>query len=60
VAFQHACGELTGGNPPLLRGLLAGLVAEGISGTDADLPHLRRLTPGTVSRSVLLQLGGCH
>ena len=58
VAFQHACRELTGGNPLLLlRGLLAGLVAEGISGTDADLPHLRRLTPGTVSRSVLLQLG---
>src|SRR5580700_5083135 len=57
VAFQHACRELTGGNPLLLRGLLAGLVNEGISGTDADLPHLRRLTPGTVSRSVLLQLG---
>jgi DNA-binding CsgD family transcriptional regulator len=57
AAFQHACRELTGGNPLLLRGLLAGLVAEGISGIDADLPHLRRLTPGTVSRSVLLQLG---
>ena len=57
VAFQHACRELTGGNPLLLRGLLAGLVAEGISGTDADVPHLRPVTPGTVSRSVLLRLG---
>ena len=56
-AFQDACRELTGGNPLLLRGLLASLVAEGAKGTDAEVPHLRRLTPGSVSRSVLLQLG---
>ncbi len=56
-AFQGACRELTGGNPLLLRGLLASLAAEGAKGTDAEVPHLRRLTPGSVSRSVLLQLG---
>ena len=56
-AFQGACRELSGGNPLLLRGLLASLAAEGARGTDAEVPHLRRLTPGSVSRSVLLQLG---
>jgi DNA-binding NarL/FixJ family response regulator len=57
ASFQDACRELTGGNPLLLRGLLASLAAEGVKGTDAEVPHLRRLTPGSVSRSVLLQLG---
>jgi DNA-binding CsgD family transcriptional regulator len=56
-AFQRACRELTGGNPLLLRGLLAGLAAEGMAGTDAEVAHLRRLTPDTVARRVLLQLG---
>jgi DNA-binding CsgD family transcriptional regulator len=55
--FQQACRELTGGNPLLLRGLLAGLAAEGITGTDAEVVRLRRLTPDTVARRVLLQLG---
>jgi DNA-binding CsgD family transcriptional regulator len=57
LAFQDACRELTGGNPLLLQALLASLIAERVMGTDADVPHLRRLTPGVVSRSVLLQLG---
>jgi len=57
AAFQDACHELTGGNPLLLEALLASLAAEDIRGTDEDVPHLRRLTPGTVSRRVLLQLG---
>ena len=57
AAFQDACRELTGGNPLLLHALLTSLVAEQIQGQDDDVPHLRRLTPGTVSRSVLLQLG---
>ena len=56
-AFAGACHELTGGNPLLLRGLLATLSDEGVSGTDADVPHLRRLTPETVSRHVLVRLG---
>jgi len=56
-AFQAACREITGGNPLLLHALMASLIADGVRGTDADIAHLRRLTPGTVSRSVLLQLG---
>lgn len=56
-AFADACRDLTGGNPLLLNALLVGLATDGIKGTDADIPHLQRLTPGTVSRSVLLQLG---
>jgi hypothetical protein len=56
-AFQDACRDLTGGNPLLLRGLLTSLAAEGMAGTDAEVPHLRRLTPAMVARSVLLQLG---
>jgi len=56
-AFQGACHDLTGGNPLLLEAVLASLAAEGFRGTDDDVPHLRRLTPGTVSRRVLLQLG---
>ena len=56
-AFRDACHEITGGNPLLLHALLTELAAEGIRGTDADVAHLRRLTPTAVSRSVLLQLG---
>ncbi len=58
AAFMDACVELTGGNPLLLHGLLTTLAAEGVTGTDADVPHLRRLTPDTVSRHVLLRLAG--
>jgi DNA-binding CsgD family transcriptional regulator len=57
AAFRDACHELTGGNPLLIGGLLTTLAAEGVRGTDADVPHLRRLTPDTVSRHVLLRLG---
>ena len=55
--FVQSCCEITGGNPLLLQALLGSLVAEGASGTAAEVPHLRRLTPSTVSRRVLLQLG---
>lgn len=58
AAFMDACVELTGGNPLLLHGLLTALAAEGVTGTDADVPHLRRLTPDTISRHVLLRLAG--
>jgi DNA-binding CsgD family transcriptional regulator len=57
AAFGDACREITGGNPLLLHALLTELAAEGVKGTDADVGHLRRLTPTAVSRSVLLQLG---
>ena len=56
-AFGDACHELTGGNPLLMHGLLTTLTAEGVKGTDDDVPHLRRLTPDTVARHVLLRLG---
>ena len=58
AAFVAACAELTGGNPLLLYGLLEALTREGVTGSDADVPHLRRLTPDTVSRHVLLRLAG--
>jgi hypothetical protein len=38
-AFRDACHELTGGNPLLMRGLLTTLAAEGVKGTDGDVPH---------------------
>ena len=57
AAFQDACRDITAGNPLLLQALVASLAAEGFGGSDADVPHLRGLTPGTVSRYVLLQLG---
>lgn len=56
-AFRYVCREITGGNPLLLHALLSELAAEGVAGTDADVAHLRRLTPAAVSRNVLLQLG---
>ena len=57
AAFLAACRERTGGNPLLLRALLSSLTAEGVTGADGDVPRVHGLTPGTVSRSVLLQLG---
>ena len=57
AAFLTSCIELTGGNPLLLQALLTSLVAENVGGHDADVPHLHRLTPDSVSRGVLLQLG---
>jgi len=56
-AFQEACREAARGNPLLLNALLDSLVAEGFRGTDADVPRLRRLAPGSVTRGVLLRLG---
>ena len=57
AAFQQECRDLTGGNPLLLQALAASLAADGFSGRDDDIAHLRQLTPGSVSRGVLLQLG---
>lgn len=56
-AFLDACHELTGGNPLLLHGLLSDLAAEGLTGKATEVPHVRQLTPGAVSRNVLLRLG---
>jgi DNA-binding CsgD family transcriptional regulator len=54
--FCRACHELSGGNPFLLGALVADLVGEGEVAGEALAEHLRRLTPATVSASVLLRL----
>ena len=51
-----ACHDLSGGNPFLLRALIAELADEGDEAVAASEEHLRRLTPAAVSTSVLLRL----
>jgi DNA-binding CsgD family transcriptional regulator len=56
--FCGACYELTGGNPLLLRELLAGAREEGLSGHKGDsVPALQRVAPAAVGTSVLGRLG---
>ena len=57
-ALGRVPGRLPGAHrrqPAAAAGVAELLTAEGVTGTDADVPWLR-LTPGSVSRSVLLQL----
>jgi DNA-binding CsgD family transcriptional regulator len=54
--FGRACHEWTGGNPFLVRELAAELNDEGIEPSGAAIERMRRLSPGAVSRSVLLRL----
>ena len=51
-AFAPACHEVTGGNPLLLRELLLALLAEGATGTEADVGRVRDIGPESVSRAV--------
>jgi hypothetical protein len=53
--FCHACHEMTGGNPFLLRELLGELAAEGVPATAGAAEHVTRTTPEVVRRSVLLR-----
>ncbi len=55
-SFVAACQEATSGNPLLLRELLGGLAAEGVTPTAADAGAVTSMGPGMVSRSVLLRL----
>jgi DNA-binding CsgD family transcriptional regulator/tetratricopeptide (TPR) repeat protein len=55
-AFCDACLEVTGGNPFLLRELLAALAAEGTSGTREEAAHVREVAPASISRAVLVRL----
>lgn len=55
-AFSSACAEVTGGNPFLLKELLAELAAEGIEPTAASAPRIGSYAPDAVSRSVLIRL----
>jgi DNA-binding NarL/FixJ family response regulator len=54
--FCLACQEVSGGNPFLLRSLLADLAAEPVAPGAASVEHVRRMTPAAVSASVLLRL----
>ena len=54
--FCRACHAATGGNPFLLRELVAALEHEGIAPTGADARRVARIAPERVSRQVLLRL----
>ena len=54
--FGRACHEWTGGNPFMVRELAVELTAEGIEPSGQAIERMRRLSPGAVSRSVLLRL----
>jgi DNA-binding CsgD family transcriptional regulator/predicted negative regulator of RcsB-dependent stress response len=55
-AFVGACFEKTGGNPLLVTELLAALAREGATGMAADLEHVRRAVPATITRTVVMRL----
>jgi DNA-binding CsgD family transcriptional regulator len=54
--FCAACHSATGGNPFLLRELLAQLERNGAEPSDAEAAGVAAVTPSTVRRSVLLRL----
>ena len=56
-SFCAACCELTGGNPLLLRELLAGACEEGLSARGDNVAALHRVAPAAVGTSVLGRLG---
>ncbi|HEX8104708.1 MAG TPA: AAA family ATPase, partial [Solirubrobacteraceae bacterium] len=56
-AFCAACHETTGGNPLLLRQLLAALEADGVEPLQDSVPIVREIGPRAVSRSIALRLG---
>lgn len=55
-AFTAACHETTGGNPLLVRQLLAALADEGVTPDAAHAAEVRAIGPRAVSRTVLLRL----
>ncbi len=55
-AFSAACLRATGGNPLLLRELLAALAADGVTPDAANAAAVNEIGPRAVSRSVLLRL----
>ncbi len=56
-AFCAACSELAGGNPLLLRELLAGAREEGLAARGENVPALHLIAPAAVGTSVLARLG---
>jgi DNA-binding CsgD family transcriptional regulator len=55
--FVSACYRATGGNPFLLEELLAGLVADGVSGSAGDAPRVEGFAPEGIVRWVLARMG---
>jgi len=55
-AFCRACHAATGGNPFLLRQLVAALKHEGVEGHAADARRVGRIAPEPISRQLLLRL----
>ena len=55
-AFCAACARVSGGNPHLVRELLAALAAEGRTPDDATAEEVSDLAPDAVLRSVLARL----
>jgi DNA-binding CsgD family transcriptional regulator len=55
--FVSACYQATGGNPFLLEELLAGLVADGVSGSAGDAPRVEGFAPEGIVRWVLARMG---
>jgi DNA-binding CsgD family transcriptional regulator len=56
AAFAHACHAVTGGNPFLLRALLAELAASGVEPGDAAAAQLSSFGPEQVTRGLERQL----
>ena len=55
--FVTACYRASGGNPFLLEELLAGLLAQGVSGSAADAAYVEGFAPEGIVRWVLARLG---
>jgi DNA-binding CsgD family transcriptional regulator len=55
-ALVGACFEQTGGNPLLVTELLRALERKGATGVAADLDHVRRAVPATITRTVIARL----
>ncbi|HUO70596.1 MAG TPA: AAA family ATPase [Solirubrobacteraceae bacterium] len=55
--FSAACHRATGGNPQLIRELLAALAAEGIEPTPSGAEHVARFRADRIAGSVLARLG---
>jgi DNA-binding CsgD family transcriptional regulator len=57
VGFSAACHRATGGNPQLIRELLAALAAEGVEPTPSGADHVAELRADRIAGSVLARLG---
>jgi len=55
--FSAACHRATGGNPQLIRELLAALSAEGVEPTPAGAEHVAELRADRIAGSVLARVG---